>query len=77
MAKCKCGVEMLDGEACKITKVALSNGKTFKRIPSDDVCGDCAVKEGQIHHMDCDMEQCPVCHGQLLSCGCPLIEWRE
>lgn len=31
MAKCKCGVEMLDGEACKITKVALSNGKTFKR----------------------------------------------
>lgn len=34
-------------------------------------CGDCGVKEGQIHHPWCDMEPCPFCGGQLLYCLCP------
>jgi hypothetical protein len=33
-------------------------------------CGECAVIFGQLHVPLCDLEQCPKCLGQLLSCGC-------
>ena len=37
-------------------------------------CGDCAVTKGQLHVSGCDVEACPRCFGQLLSCGC---QWGE
>ena len=33
-------------------------------------CHDCNCKEGEIHSLGCDMESCPFCGGQLISCGC-------
>lgn len=33
-------------------------------------CHDCNVEEGKMHHLGCDMEICPFCFGQLISCGC-------
>jgi hypothetical protein len=37
---------------------------------STNTCGDCGAKEGDLHQWGCDMEPCPFCGGQLLSCDC-------
>lgn len=33
-------------------------------------CHDCNAIHGQIHHPGCDVERCPRCHGQMISCDC-------
>ncbi len=33
-------------------------------------CHDCGVIKGQVHLLDCDMERCPRCKEQLISCEC-------
>jgi len=39
---------------------------------SDATCGDCGAHYGYYHHYGCDCEHCPVCGGQLLTCGCEI-----
>ena len=34
------------------------------------ICHDCGISEGEIHGYGCDMERCPFCGGQLISCNC-------
>jgi hypothetical protein len=33
-------------------------------------CPDCGVRLGGYHHLNCEFQECPECHGQLLSCEC-------
>ena len=33
-------------------------------------CRDCGAKRSHLHHFGCDMERCPKCKGQMISCGC-------
>jgi hypothetical protein len=55
-------------------------GKSYPRIPYGDEpddwgaetqpCHDCAVIKGQFHVEGCDVEACPKCKGQSISCEC-------
>ena len=44
-------------------------------------CFDCGCKAGYQHKDGCDVERCPDCGGQMISCGCegeiemPRIPW--
>lgn len=38
-------------------------------------CHDCLAKEGKLHQVGCDMERCPKCNRQLLSC--PKHDWAD
>jgi hypothetical protein len=40
-------------------------------------CHDCSVLMGEFHVPGCDVEECPVCHDQLISCECPFDDRAE
>jgi len=78
MAKCNwCNRDMLTSKGCKKDNIII-NGKEYKQIKYGDEsshwdserCHDCNCERGQYHHPGCDVERCPVCEGQLISCGC-------
>lgn len=82
MAVCQvCNREMLTADGCGISKVSIG-GKRYNRIRVGGIgdllsgyskvtrCGDCGAAMGGFHHWGCDMERCPACGLQLLSCDC-------
>ena len=42
-------------------------------------CHDCSARPGQMHILGCDVERCPDCGHQMISCGCDYErpEWRD
>jgi hypothetical protein len=64
--------------------IVFPDGEPLPAVPyqpnGNHRCHDCGARPGGFHHPGCDMERCPRCHGQLLSCGCldPRYEtWLE
>ena len=73
MAACPdCHREMLLAPSCVAIFAVVARGKTFDRVQNPtratDRCDSCYVKLGGIHHFGCDMEPCPSCGGQLITC---------
>lgn len=80
-----CNREMLNitTRTCVENKViTYADGVTLAAVPyknpyfsdredPDHRCHDCGIALGGFHHTFCDMEECPRCGGQLLSCDCP------
>lgn len=44
--------------------------KTARKPTDEHRCHDCGVLEGELHRPGCDMEFCPFCGGQLITCPC-------
>ena len=50
---------------------------SYAEIAEQHPCHDCAVVKGQLHVPGCDVEKCPKCHWQAISCGCGSDEEEE
>ena len=50
-------------------------GKDVSWVDYNPTCHDCGVPAGKLHDSRCDVEECPICHKQLLSCGHAEMVW--
>ena len=73
-----CGREMHEADGCthnmaliKIPRIKFGQESRMysRKAPGHKICPDCNVNFGNYHHPGCDIEECPLCHGQLISCG--------
>jgi hypothetical protein len=54
------------------------NGEEYDRVAYGDgeydlqhaKCDDCGVARGSLHLLGCDLEPCPRCGGQAITCDC-------
>jgi hypothetical protein len=86
MTMCRlCDQDMLTAASCTVEALH-RDGRTTPTFPygSDPGwrtrrgrCGDCGVAVGGFHHLGCDIQVCPGCRGQLITCGCRWDELRN
>lgn len=68
-----CGQEFSKPCSC-VKHIRLIDGEPYERSTfhfdePDGYCHDCKAPHGTYHHFGCDVERCPKCGHQLLSCG--------
>jgi hypothetical protein len=81
MANCTiCKGEMQHGISCSTGPLVIDGGAfeplhwgdetRFGPVVAGSACKDCASTPGGVHHHGCDVEGCPACHCQAISCRC-------
>lgn len=65
-----CVSEVIHIEEIEYASIRYGEGTWAKDLDPTRRCHDCNAAWGNFHHPGCDMEECPKCHGQLISCGC-------
>ena len=81
MAICQCCKnEMCTGDGC-CEKAVKYEGSIISRlkVTKDEVdgnnrCFDCGAPLNTYHHEGCDIERCPICGEQYISCECDFEE---
>ena len=82
MAVCDwCKREMTTAASCSAAALH-RGGQAIRMIPwgkergwaARTRCGDCGVMRGGFHHPGCDIQRCPLCFGQMMSCDCRFDE---
>lgn len=75
-AKCNvCDQEMKSDDCTENREVEYADGtklpsSTYHFSEPTGRCHDCNIKHGNYHHPGCDVERCPRCKGQIISCDC-------
>ncbi len=74
-----CGQDKRDAESCGGPMIQVA-GQVYDRVrfgqesgnrwEEFDFCPECGVSHGSLHHPGCDLEECPRCRTQYLSCSC-------
>ena len=85
--KCKLCGNFMDGSTC--TSKTIIGRNEYNRIPYgielvikgvreentnlEGLCPDCNVHFNGYHHFPCEVEICPRCGYQFISCGCGVL----
>jgi hypothetical protein len=82
MAICDwCNREMTTARSCTVADLHL-DGVSVPMVPwgrepgwrATSRCHDCGVLPRQLHHLGCDVQRCPLCGDQMMSCECRFDE---
>lgn len=80
MAVCEdCQQEMTVAASCTVDVLVIQQER-FERsrvrrpIGPNGRCADCGIQAGGFHHLGCDLELCPRCGRQLISCDCAFVD---
>ena len=65
-----CTVAVLHRDGVAVQMVAWGSERDWPRSAEPKRCGDCRVMTGGFHHLGCDIQECPRCGHQMITCGC-------